>query len=431
MNLLLVSPRFPPTSAADSQRLRQLLPYFTGLGCHAEVLAIDPACCNESLDSWQSETLPLSVPIHRARGLSRRWSRLPGLGSLEARCYPALSRMADRVLRTKNFDAVYFSTTAFGFFRLGPIWRRRYGVPFFIDYQDPWVNDYYRLHPSIVPPGGRLKYFVVDQLHRFREPRVLRYASGYTTVSAAYCSQLQSRYPFALNIPSRVLPFPGSSRDFQSLASHPASELPFDPCDGLIHWVSIGRGGADLHPALCGLFDAIARYAPPELLNRLRIHFLGTSYAPSGRGVPSIAPLASRFGLDSVVVERTDRFPLSHALAILKAAHSLLVIGSSDPSYTASKIYPYLLARRPLLAIMHQESSVCSLLQACGGGRLAAFTGSTSTISLASTIERIWLRDSQHSVVTPLDSQSFHPYTAEVQAASLVDFIRGCIALPA
>jgi hypothetical protein len=114
MHLLLVSPRFPPSSAADSHRLRMLLPHLGAQGCSAELLAVDPVCCADGLDPWQAEHLPASVPIHRVRGLSRRWSRLPGLGSIEARCYRALARAGSHLLRRKHFDAVYFSTTAFG-----------------------------------------------------------------------------------------------------------------------------------------------------------------------------------------------------------------------------------------------------------------------------------------------------------------------------
>lgn len=78
--------------------------------------------------------------------------------------------------------------------------------------------------------------------------------------------------------------------------------------------------------------------------------------------MPTIAPLARRHGLSEMVVEQTDRLPLSITQATLKAADPLLVIGSNDPAYTASKIYPYLLARRPLLVLMHQRSIVCGLL---------------------------------------------------------------------
>lgn len=427
MHLLLVSPRFPPTSAADSQRLRLLLPHLVAQGCSAEVLAVDPACCTDGLDPWQAEHLNAALPVHSVRGLSQRWARLPGLGSIEARCYRALADAGSRLLGRKHVDAVYLSTTAFGTFRLGPYWKRRHGVPFVLDYQDPWVNDHYRRHPEIVPPGGRLKYAVADRLNRFHEPRVLREAACYTAVSAAYPAALQARYPFASAIPSLVLPFPGSALDFENLHSLPPSELPFDPHDGLIHWVSIGRGGGDLHNALCGLFEAIRRHAPAELRQRLRLHFLGTSYAAAGRGVPSIAPLAQRYGLAELVEERTERLPLSLTLASLKAADALLVLGSNDPAYTASKLYPYLLARRPLLAVMHEQSSVVEVLQRCGGGTAATFNAATTTAQLAQAIASGWFAGDLHKRVQPLDLQAFEPHTAAGQAKILVAFLRRCL----
>ncbi len=438
MRLLLVSPRFPPTSAADSQRLRMLLPHFAEQGCSAEVLAVDPACCAEGNDPWQAEHLPAEVPIHRVRGLARRWARLPGLGGIDARCFRALASAGSRLLRQRRFDAVYLSTTAFGCFRLGPLWKRRYGVPFLLDYQDPWVNDHYRRHPQITPPGGRLKYAVVDRLHRHQEPRVLRQAVGYTAVSAAYPAQLQARYPFAAAIPSLVLPFPGSAEDFQHLEAIPASQLPFDPHDGLIHWLSIGRGGADLHTALEGLFEAIALYAPAVLRQRLRLHFLGTSYAPAGRGIPTIAPLAARYGLGEIVEERTDRLPLSLSLAALQSADALLVIGSNDPGYTASKLYPYLLARRPLLAVVHGRSSVAEVLRRCGGGDLVCFAEQgeaeldqpPAAPSLAQRIASTWLWDQRHAQLRPLDPVAFAPHTAAAQAAALISFVHSCLTAP-
>ncbi|MEB3353438.1 MAG: glycosyltransferase [Cyanobacteriota bacterium] len=427
MHLLLVSPRFPPSSAADSQRLRLLLPHLAAHGCSAEVLAVDPVCCAVGLDTWQAEHLPAAVPIHRVSGLSRGLARLPGYGSIEARCFNTLAQTGSRLLGRNRVDAVYFSTTSFGCFRLGPLWKHRHGVPFVLDYQDPWVNDHYRRHPEITPPGGRLKYAVVDRLHRFQEPRVLRHAAGYTTVSAAYSAQLQARYSFASSIPSLVLPFPGSEDDFLHLEGISPSQLPFDPHDGLIHWVSIGRGGEDLHTALGGLFEAVARHAPIELRKLLRLHFLGTSYAPAGRGIPSIAPLAARFGLSEIVEERTDRMPLSLTLATLKAADALLVLGSNDPAYTASKLYPYLLARRPLLAVMHEQSSVVEVIQRCGGGQLVTFNGNTSTADLAERISSVWLQQETHRRTMPLDQQAFAPHTAPAQARQLVQFIRQCL----
>lgn len=408
-----------------------LLPHLAELGYSAEVLAVDPVCCQEGRDHWQADRLPVEVPVHRVRGLSLAWAKLPGLGSLDARCHRALARAGSCLLLQRHFDAVYFSTTEFGCFRLGPLWQRHHGVPFLLDYQDPWVNDHYRLHPKITPPGGRLKYAMADRLHRFHEPRVLRYASGYTAVSAAYPAQLQARYPFAAAIPSLVLPFPGSEEDFQHLDSISSSQLTFDPHDGLIHWVCIGRADTSLfHLSLSGLFEAVACHAPAELRQRLRLHFLGTSYAPAGQGIPSIAPLAARFGLGEIVEERTDRLPLSLTLASLKAADALLVLGSNDPGYTASKLIPYLLARKPLLAILNSKSPGRELLMDCGGGTCVVFDESTPSNAIAQEIANVWIAKKQYSTTIPLSGDHVHPYKASAQARQLAYFIDQCLQRP-
>ena len=131
-----------------------LLPHFAAQGFEVEVLAVDPGWVAAPLDTWQVDDIPASVPIHRMRGLSRRWVRLPGLGSIEARCSSALAGAGSRLLQRKNFDAVYISTTAVGCLRLGPLWKRRHGAPFLLDYQDPWVNDHYRLSGDSASRGA-------------------------------------------------------------------------------------------------------------------------------------------------------------------------------------------------------------------------------------------------------------------------------------
>jgi hypothetical protein len=427
MNLLLVSPRFPPTNAADSQRIRLLLPQLERLGVTATVLATDPSLSFNEIDPWQLSTLPVSVPVRYVQGLGRQWSRIPGLGSLDSRTHRTLAQEGSHLLQGQRYNLIYFSTTVFGSFRLGPLWKRRHGIPFVLDYQDPWVNDHYRRNPDIRPPGGRLKYSLVDRLQRYHEPRVLRHAAGYTTVSPAYVNQLQARYPFAASVPSLVLPFPGSEEDFQHLQGIAASQLPFDPHDGFIHWVSIGRGGADLHAALRGLFESLALHASSALRNRLRLHFIGTSYAPAGQGIGSIAPLAEEYGLAELVEERMERLPLSLTLATLKRADALLVIGSNDPGYTASKLVPYLLARRPLLAVMHKQSLVCELLDRCGGGQLVRFSSDTTTAELSDLIAANWLANNRHAQLLPLDRSALRPHTSAGQAEQLVAFLRGCL----
>ena len=54
------------------------------------------------------------------------------------------------------------------------------------------------------------------------------------------------------------------------------------------------------------------------------------------------------------------------ALTVQTRASAILMMGSSERHYTASKLYPALLARRPLLAVYHEESTVVDVLRRVG-----------------------------------------------------------------
>lgn len=466
MKILIVSPHFPPTNAADMQRVRLILPYLKEGGVDAEVLVVEAEQVASPRDPWLVPGLPPEVPIHRVRALGLKWSRLPGLGILSFRAMGALRRKGDELLRRGGFDLVYFSTTQFGVHVLGPYWKKCHGVPFVMDYQDPWVSDYYRDHPEVTPPGGRLKYAITSWLSRRDEPRVLRECSGITSVSDAYPRQLENRYDFlkifsrgrgtrdegqgpasdeqydesfkklstidgrlstqSKRLPSLIIPFPGDDRDFERVRSEGITQRVFDPADGFRHWVYVGRGGKDMETAVRGLFKALKQHGDQDeaLLKNLRMHFIGTSYAAAGRGVKSIEPIAIEEGLGEIVSEHPDRIPYSETLRCLLDADALVVPGSNDPAYTASKIYPYLLAGKPLLAVFHENSSVVSLIRSVGGGMVIPFATGEGVESIAERIGAEWLVNQQYERAVPLNREAFAPYTARAQAGQLAEFFR-------
>jgi len=436
LRVLLVSPHFPPSNAPDAQRVRMVLPYLGEFGIEAEVLAVEPDQVEAPLDPWLEELLPESVPVHRVKALGLSYSKLPGFGTLSPRAYQPIRDKGDELLKDRSFDLVYFSTTQFGVIPLGPRWKDRFQVPFAMDYQDPWVNDYYRDHPEVRPPGGRLKYGVATRISRVLEPQILRECSGITSVSAAYPQQLRERYPWLQlgesgsdqEMHCKIMPFPGDERDLEQVKLSGITQDIFDPEDGRIHWVYAGRCGADMQFALCGLFGALRDLGKrcPEELAQLRLHFIGTSYAAEGSREETVMPVAREYGLEAIVEERTSRVPMSVVLKCLLDAHTLVLPGSDDPSYTASKIYPYLLAKKPLLAIFHQDSSVVGLIREVGGGKVVSFRTGEEVGALASRIQKEGLGDSLEVARVSLDPQRFAPHTAREQARSLSKFFRHC-----
>jgi hypothetical protein len=403
--VLIVSPHFPPTNAADMHRVRMLLPFLRGNGWEAEVLVVAPESVAAPRDEWMAAGLPEDVPVHRVHGLGLGWCRVPGFGTLGWRALPAVCRKGAELLAGGGFDLVYFSTTQWPVHLAGPRWRRKFGLPFALDYQDPWVNDYYREHPEVTPPGGKLRYAAAGMLNRLIEPGVLRQCAGYTAVSSAYAAQLKKRYVWAANIPDLLLPFPGSVRDFERVRQGTMAQTHFDPGDGNRHWVYVGRGGRDMEVAARILFQALKFHAQDhaEFVRTLRLHFIGTSYAPAGQGEPTIAPLAAEYGLQDVVFEKPDRIAYGETLRCLLDASALIALCSNDRAYTASKIHPYVLARRPLLAICHEESGVTKLMDGTGGGCCVTFAGDHDVASAARRVLVQWLESGAFANIQPLD----------------------------
>lgn len=420
MKVLIISPHFPPTNAPDMQRVRMILPHLAEAGITAEVLAVNSAQVAAPEDPWLVEGLPDDIPIHRVNALDLSWRKIPGLGTLSLRAKRALRKKGDELLKNGKFDLVYFSTTQWPVHSLGPRWKKRFGIPFAMDYHDPWITDYYRENPQVRPPGGPLKYWLSQRLNVFHEPRVIAQCIGMTSVSPAYPKQLAKRY--GKIPPSIILPFPGDRRDLNRVTD--TTQDLFDPEDQFTHWVYIGAGGAYMESSVRGIFEALQDHPKKE---QLRLHFIGTSYAGAGRGEKSIEPLAKDYGLESIVHELPDRIPYSTALRCLLDADALIVPGSNDPGYTASKIYPYLLAGRPMLAVFHQESSVTKIINSVDGGTIVNFDSDTSIKQLAEKIRATAFDENGDIRKVPLDEEAFIPYDAKSQAQKLGTFFKTCL----
>lgn len=427
LRVLLVSPRFAPSNAADSHRVRLLLPHFRDAGIEAELLAVDARDVGGPVDPWLESRLPTDVPIHRVRAWPLRgW----GMGGLAQRALVPLLRCGSRLLTERSFDLVFFSTTEFLLHVLGPVWKSRHGVPFCMDYQDPWVNDYYRQHPHVIPPGGRFKYGVIDRLHRAAERRVAPKAAGFLSVSAAYPRDLDVRYGSQVtSIPRMVLAFPGEPAEFSATNEAAAQEHPVASSrSAAFTWRYVGRAGADMQQAIRIFLDGwrSARAVPASFASTMRLETFGTTYADHSHPAfkATVAPLAAEYGLADRVDEHPGRIGYGEMLAKLRGADGLVVFASDDPSYTASKLYPYLLTGKPLLVICHEQSSIVGVMRVTGGGHCITFSSSVSDASAAAAVSRVAELLAKRPEALVLNLEAFEPYTASAQARALADWMR-------
>jgi hypothetical protein len=236
-------------------------------------------------------------------------------------------------------------------------------VPFVLDYQDPWVGAW-GLNVGGGPNGAvDMKSRSTRALAERLEPRVLQAADGVTAVSAKTYEDAFARSGVAPRAVAEI-PIGWDPADVEAVAcrrAHPD----LIPRDGRVNICYTGTllplGVSTLRAVLAGTRALLER--DPHLAERLRFHFFGTSNQTTG-GTPRVLPHARELGVEHLVHEHPARLDYLDALDALRQADALLLLGSSERHYTPSKVFPALLANRPMLAVYHEESTVIEMLRA-------------------------------------------------------------------
>jgi hypothetical protein len=416
--VLIVAPHFPPVDAADMHRVRLSAPHFASFGWQPFVLTVAPECLEMPVESRLLDTLPVGLSVTRTRALSPRWTRPFGIGTIGLRAFAHLYRAGARIIARESIDLVYFSTTVFPVMALGRLWKRRYGVPYVLDIQDAWLSEYYDDKPASQQPP---KYRWARALHATLEPFTMRKVDGLIAVSPAYLETLRRRYPWITADICRTVPFGAAAEDFDiamKLAA-PSSK----GRDDILHGVSVGRGGSDVRVAATILFRAVRTLTASAASRHVDLSFVGTDYAPSHLARKTLAPIADAEGLGDRVSETPARVPYFEGLRRLRASDFLVLLGSDDPQYSPSKVYPYLLAKRPVVAVLHASSPVVDLLSRARAGVVVTFRDErdvpAACSSLAAQLSRLLPRlpcDSEidDAVLAPFSARELTRQQCEV-----------------
>jgi hypothetical protein len=360
--VLLISPHFPPDTSAASHRVRLLAPYLEHYGWEPTIVAVEPEGYEGRLDPDLAAIVPGSLRVVRAPAWPVHVTRRFGIGDLGVRAMTGLRRVASDLLGRERFDALFITVYPTYPALLGPALKRRFDVPFVLDYQDPWVGAWGRdVGPGGVPDvKSRLSRALAERL----EPIAVRAADGITAVSERTYRDVLARVTDARPRACAAIPLGADAGDFAALARTPRANPIFDPSDRLAHICYVGTAlphGTEVMRAVCGALAQLRRQQP-SIYARLRLHFIGTSNQRDVSSPLHVMPLAAACGVADVVTEHPARLDYLDALNVQATASAILLLGSREPHYTPSKVYPALLSGRPLIAVYHRQSPVVELL---------------------------------------------------------------------
>lgn len=359
---LIVSPYFPPSTVAGVHRARFLSRYLPEFGWEPIVLCVHERYHRERLDPDLAKLVPPTVRVVKTGA----FTVTPGVGDLGLRGYPHLARAGRTFLEREGADLVMATVLPGYASLLGAGLKRRFGLPFVLDYQDPWVSDWGASQPALSKAG------IAHRLAQWLEPRAIAAADHVTSVSEGTNEALRRRYPALGRERCSVMPIGGDAADFEAVGRDTAVSASLERRSGERLMSHVGtllpRGGETLAAVLTALGKVNTGRGP-----RLRLRFVGTSNQPDGFGQFRALPEAERLGVAQWVEEIPERVPYLEALGHLVRSDAILALGSSERHYTASKIFPALLAGPPVLAVFHQASSVVEITRRAGGARCITF----------------------------------------------------------
>jgi len=367
--VVLVAPHFIPSFLASVHRARLWAYDLEEFGWKPIILTTDPKYYECQISTELEALLPQDLRVIRTRAIPTKPIRL--IGDIGFRSMWWYRKALHRLAREKQVDFVHFTAPAFSPTLLGPGLTRRTGIPYGIDYIDPWIPE--------TPQGHRplSKHWLAEKISNFLEPLALRRIRLITGINEAYFESVLVRHPHLQGkVVTAGMPYGGSEKDYEALDRAPREPFLFDE-KGCLNLIYAGALVPKAFSVLDRLLEAVAilRLKNRDLAERLRIFFVGTGTKENDPGSGhTVLPFIRKHRVEEMVREMPSRIGYLDVLNHLRRSAGILVIGSTERHYSPSKIYQSVMARRPVLAFLHEESTAATTLLESRSGPVLTFT---------------------------------------------------------
>jgi glycosyltransferase involved in cell wall biosynthesis len=351
--VLMIAFHFPPLRGSSGiQRTLKFAKYLLGFGWNPVVLSAHPRAFVNAGDD-QLRDIPAEVPVHRAfaldtsRHLSIRGRYLGALAlpdrwvSWAVGAVPAGWRLARRY-RPDVIWSTYPIATAH---LIGLCLHRLTGIPWVADMRDPMTDEGYPSNP------------LTRRVYRWIERQTVAHCSVAVCTTPGAIRMYQRRFP---HIPADRFALIENGYDEENfaeadgLAPEGQAQQPFV----LVHSGVIYPSERDPVP----LFAAMAALLEQGVLKpgAFRLVLRATGHDAY------LAELIRQHGIESLVTLATH-VPYREALAEMLSAGGLLILQASNCNHQIpAKLYEYLRAGRPILALTDPEGDTAAALRDAG-----------------------------------------------------------------
>jgi len=266
------------------------------------------------------------------------------------------------------------------------------GIPWLADFQDPWTQvDYYKLMKIT-------KW--ADKKHRKLEQETFRTAKKITIASPTWAKDLESIG--AKNVD--VIYYGYDEDDFKNIAATKQN------IDG-INIIHAGILGTDRNPE--GFFEALKIFIQkyPEYKDKIKLKFAGIVDF-------TVKESIKKYGLEDNLVE-LGNIPRIEALKLMiNSTIQLLPVNKAENAKgrLPGKLYEYLRAMKPVLALGPVDSDVASILNETGSGKTFEYTDVNSILEY---LEGIIITKK----FTPPDYEKIKKFDVKNQTKKVAEFL--------
>jgi hypothetical protein len=364
--ILIISPHFPPSNLAGVHRSRLFAQHLPQFGWEPVILTVHEDYYEEALDWNLHQLLPPGLHIEKVKAFRITKPRL--IGDIGLRAFFQLRKKALEIVRKENIDFIYIPIPSFYVALIGPYLHRKTGIKYGIDYIDPWVHQF--------PGSDKIlsRHWFSTKIAKWLEPKAVQKASLVTGVAEGYYQGVIERNPALANTCLfGAMPYGGEILDHERLKELHLKPYLFSP-NNKFQLLYAGAMLPKAYGPLEAVFQSIAAHRKD--FDNVEFHFIGTGKTADDAEGFNIRKLAEQYGLwQTVVFEYPKRIPYLDVLEHLAIANAVFILGSTEPHYTPSKTYQGVLSKKPIIAVLHAQSTAVNVLRETNAGRVLAFNG--------------------------------------------------------
>jgi len=346
--LLIICAHFPPSAASGAFRMLGFARHLPSFGWATNVVACTQMP-HEPVDDSLQENLRITGEVHRVDYPQGRWARIKRRLLARTRILDVHSTWCDAALGTcrqliasRRPDAILTSGPPHSVHLLGRRLKREFGVPLVTDFRDPWV-------------ASRRALRGVDRVRRRIEHAVLRASDRIVANAPQARGLIESEYP---DCGAKIDVVPNGFDSVPAVVPH---HCPAPSTAAEINILHAGElyAGRDPGP----LLDAIAgAEKQASNLGGWRLRFLGRT---DGCGLDLVAESRRRMLRCQVLLEGQVAYATAKR-DMAQADILLLLDGPGRRVGVPAKVYEYMGAGRPILALAEPDGDTAWALQSSG-----------------------------------------------------------------